>query len=530
MYILPPLTLSYNTTIIFPLLTTSLEVAWPTSQVTTLKNGDVSTSTGYDRITETTTLTIPPITTDRIDLWTVNISCGVSSSLISITSSILPPPFTITDDRNPWSQQGVTHPLRTLTVTPPPYPYSTTSPGPQQHPPIAHRSGTPGKYCKIGCGHKCSGLFCHRPCLFDCIPGPGLGFFDPDDPDPEGPPSPDPERSPEPSSSSTSCSKSIVIDYWVSCTTLSSDSSSCTTTNSSLVTGCDVTASATTSGAGSCPTLDADDEEGEDAGRNADANSVSSTTASATITPPPSISSPAPTSTPSCFLQDEDPDRGIYSAYCVCEGSLESPETSSTGSCSFTALPSQTINPTSSPSVVTSNCQICTIMDVNNGECSTIAGCVPTGLSTAPPNPTSPTPPPAPPQIPNIGYFDPCESDGGAEEGAGASCTSYWTVFTDAEGVTYNPCKDQAIYSDTKSEISGNDIKYPVSAGPFDGGGLTGCLCSLSSSKDGGSMTCDGAVGTCMKDASGFSDYDGGNDAWRPASVCTFTFNQWSGK
>ena len=60
---------------------------------------------------------------------------------VQITRSILPPPFTITDDQNPLSQDGVTHPPVTRSITPPPFPYPkseripifrtlpTTSPG-----------------------------------------------------------------------------------------------------------------------------------------------------------------------------------------------------------------------------------------------------------------------------------------------------------------------------------------------------------------------------------------------------------------
>lgn len=169
-------------------------------------------------------------------------------------------------------------------------------------------------------------------------------------------------------------------------------------TSSSLVIGCDVTASATTTGAESCSDADVIEDQGEDGGPAPAAESTSSASASATITPPPNTPTPAPTSTPSCYLQDEDPDLGINSAYCVCEGSLNYLEPSSTGSCAFTALPSRTINPTISPSVVTSNCQVCTVVDVNNGECTTMPNCVPTTSSTAPSPPASPKPPPAPPQ------------------------------------------------------------------------------------------------------------------------------------
>lgn len=47
--IFPPLTLSTATTISFEPYTTSLEVVWPTTTVTTLEEGVVSTSTSYSR-------------------------------------------------------------------------------------------------------------------------------------------------------------------------------------------------------------------------------------------------------------------------------------------------------------------------------------------------------------------------------------------------------------------------------------------------------------------------------------------------
>ena len=251
-------------------------------------------------------------------------------------------------------------------------------PGPQQHPPVSHASGTPKKPCKIGCGLKCLGLFCHRPYLLDCTPEPGLGFYDPDDPDPEGPPSHNPEPSPEPSPSPTSCSESTVTDFWVSCITTNSGSSSCTTISSSVVTGCDVTASATTTGVGSCQTQDPE------------------RTKATMMTTPQTRFQPAilPPQLPSLRLRAHPLQLrlqnhlahsrmripiGASSAYCICEGSLNYPEPSITGDYDFAALPSQAINPTSPPSVVTSNYQVCTIVEVNNGECSTIAGCTLTG-------------------------------------------------------------------------------------------------------------------------------------------------------
>lgn len=83
--------------------------------------------------------------------------------------------------------------------------------------------------------------------------------------------------------------------------------------------------------------------------------------------------------------------------------------------------------------------------------------------------------------------------------GGGAACSSYWTVFTDPQGVTYDPCNDRAIYEDPKA-FNANEVVYPVSEGPFDGGGLTGCVFSQPLSIDVASMACGGSAGTCVKE------------------------------
>ena len=127
-YILPPLTLGSTTTIHFPLYTTSLQVAWPTSKVTTHSNGHVSTSKGYASTTKTTILTIPPVTTDQISLWNIRIPEGTESSSIALTHSILPPPFVITHDSHD-QNPGITSAIQTRTITPPPYPYSAGDEG-----------------------------------------------------------------------------------------------------------------------------------------------------------------------------------------------------------------------------------------------------------------------------------------------------------------------------------------------------------------------------------------------------------------
>ncbi|KAI1157988.1 glycoside hydrolase superfamily [Nemania serpens] len=194
-FILPPLTLSTTTTITFPPYVTSLDVAW-------------STSTGWTRTVQTTTLTIPPITTTLIPAWSYTVSSlpttttshpSISSTFYP-TSSILPPPFVITDDPNPESSPGVTHPPVTRTVTPPPYPYSFTKPDPSDPKPhfpvVTWKPGPPGPPCKSGCGKPCI-IFCDHPCLLDCPDG-GNDFRDPSDPDPPDRPTPPDEQDPIP--------------------------------------------------------------------------------------------------------------------------------------------------------------------------------------------------------------------------------------------------------------------------------------------------------------------------------------------
>lgn len=152
------------------------------------------------------TRTSPPVTTDRINVWNVNITSGVGSSVIQVTRSILPPPFTITDDRNPRSQSGVTNPVVTRTITPPPFPYPkselilpprrvgtsstlatssgvvfpypTTSgylyppqwdcPECKDPPSVTHSSGDPKNPCKTRCGAPCNPAVA----VAAAIPGP----------------------------------------------------------------------------------------------------------------------------------------------------------------------------------------------------------------------------------------------------------------------------------------------------------------------------------------------------------------------
>lgn len=109
------------------------------------------------------------------------------------------------------------------------------------------------------------------------------------------------------------------------------------------------------------------------------------TVASATITAAPTVT---------CTLQNEDPDQGINTDYCVCSGStfpvlsVGSTATGPDASCAYTTLnAASTINPTPNLPVVTNNCQVCTVA-VDSEQCTPLTGCTPT--KTAAPTPTAP--------------------------------------------------------------------------------------------------------------------------------------------
>ncbi|KAL8935277.1 MAG: hypothetical protein Q9211_004780, partial [Gyalolechia sp. 1 TL-2023] len=128
--IFAPLLLLVPSTMFFPSYTTSLEVAWKTSAVVTLQNGAKSTSTGFDRMVQTTVLRPSPVTTNQIDFWNVRVTPGASSTLCLI-DSIQPQPFVVTNNPNPRNEPGVSHPVATRTITPPPYPWDTPNPCPR---------------------------------------------------------------------------------------------------------------------------------------------------------------------------------------------------------------------------------------------------------------------------------------------------------------------------------------------------------------------------------------------------------------
>ncbi|SLM39732.1 hypothetical protein LPUS_10336 [Lasallia pustulata] len=139
-------------------------------------------------------------------------------------------------------------------------------------------------------------------------------------------------------------------------------------------------------------------------------------------TSPPSSTTPTPT--PSCTLQNEDPDQGIAGRGCIC-GSTTLPlltvpsATDPAQSCAYTAIP--TTNGTNPVSILsstyTSACQACTLVGgiADTPMCTTIAGCA---TSTPTPAPASTSPPPTC----SVGFYGTDTSCGGKCNGANAKC------------------------------------------------------------------------------------------------------------
>ena len=110
-------------------------------------------------------------------------------------------------------------------------------------------------------------------------------------------------------------------------------------------------------------------------------SSTATTTQIANITPAPTIS---------CSLQNEDPDQGINTNYCVCSGStfpvlsVAATATGPDASCAYTSLAAaSTIHPTVQLPIVTSNCQVCTV-GVGSEQCTPLPNCTPTPAPASP--------------------------------------------------------------------------------------------------------------------------------------------------
>ncbi|KAF1971118.1 class V chitinase Chi100 [Bimuria novae-zelandiae CBS 107.79] len=252
----PPKPLATPTVISFPLWTTEVTYSSLTTKTTTFDDGSTSTYPWYIYATWETVLTIPPVTTTAIDVWPIIIpKSGQTTGDIILTSSVQPPPFTITitptvsgttsiigASETTTSSGGIivwgsityheptethTHgssttviggivlPPRVTTVIPNPHPTTvptTTDPiiNPGPTPPKWTSGKPPGPSsepgCK-GCGKPCI-LFCDPQCPWcppGVFPGSGPGGGSPGDPN-------DPDHSKSSSDSSATATGTVLFD------------------------------------------------------------------------------------------------------------------------------------------------------------------------------------------------------------------------------------------------------------------------------------------------------------------------------
>lgn len=200
--ILPPYQLPTPTTIVFPPYVTSLEVAWTTTSASKGSDGHTTTITTMARTVVSTTLTVPDLTTTAIDFWNTIVPNATATTItaLSLTPSILAPPFVITDNPDPLGV-GATHSAVKRTITPAPWPWrelpfvDTSLPTATESVPstVSYTTGAPGPSCTADCGSLCEGVFCvplipvvcvTPPCVE--VPPPCIDcgdFWDPDDPE-----------------------------------------------------------------------------------------------------------------------------------------------------------------------------------------------------------------------------------------------------------------------------------------------------------------------------------------------------------
>ena len=137
------------------------------------------------------------------------------------------------------------------------------------------------------------------------------------------------------------------------------------------------------------------------------------------------------TPTPSCTIQNSDPDQGIAGQGCIC-GSTTLPlltvssATDQAQSCAYTAIPTTTGgNPISIlSSTYTSACQACTLVGgiADTPTCTPIVGCTTPTPAPAPTSTSPPPPPPPPPPTCSAGFYGTDTSCGGKCNGAKAKC------------------------------------------------------------------------------------------------------------
>lgn len=194
-YVLPPLTLTEETTFKFPPLKTSITVGYNATTVFEV-TGSETTRTIYQITVVTTTISIPPVTTSVISWFDETVTAN--STIIFPIPSIIGPPFTITE---PTVIDGTTYPPDTRTFWPPPWPGSseppTDTPTPTTSPThtsdgnditsVHHTDGSPRPSCThvSGCGRCCGDSIFDIcvPCWIGCgIGPPSINGIDPDQP------------------------------------------------------------------------------------------------------------------------------------------------------------------------------------------------------------------------------------------------------------------------------------------------------------------------------------------------------------
>lgn len=239
-----------STVITFPPMTTSLEVGCSTGATTYTRNDNVVvTEVLLTIVTQTTVLNIPPVTTTEINFWNIEMPRRVPYALIRLTTSVLPPVFTVANNNRPFS--GLNCPVVSRTIHPPPWPYTTPGPttsstdGPPVY--VSFTTRVPaGGGCVGSCGGgggpvcpnckpgiRCVGPFCHMPGLG---PVPNVDFLDPKNP--KNPYRNTPYR-PEPDECKTqtysTCTRQCYAGATSSCTTSCATAFKCSGTQSSTV-------------------------------------------------------------------------------------------------------------------------------------------------------------------------------------------------------------------------------------------------------------------------------------------------------
>ncbi|GAQ10044.1 hypothetical protein ALT_7365 [Aspergillus lentulus] len=367
-------------------LTMTLET-WPLIESV---NGNITT-TGYTTGTTVTTITLPPVTMDLIQVWNYEWT-DTEIVIVYITSNVPFPPILLTEDSPPTQPQTSTGTPLWYTYSPDPYPpytgpsqpSSPTSTIPPPPPPpgspgsVHITQGPPSPTPRPGNnpknGHICTAnCIPEPPCLICGCIGPGcpgggkcVGGGCSGGGGSNG-------GSDDTNSCSTSQTADICTEYISSYSSTGMASSStitqtaCRTTTACEVLGTTITTTITTN----CPACTLDPPEAGYTTMPPDTSDTLTWTIPAGDT---ALTGDAASPTPSfisCDFYGQDPDQGITSQYCVCSGSTFEPSTNTivtpANSCAYTTLPTHTIAVTTLTEITTNTaiCSACTAVDLS---------------------------------------------------------------------------------------------------------------------------------------------------------------------